>query len=97
METPTIPEEIKEVPMENEYMGDTDSYMEEVLTQPKIIEIKEEPIINEPVNIDESKNIKTMGVAASIGVALGAVSLGAHSIIKNKDEDKEEEDFGYNR
>ena len=100
IETPTVPveippEEIKEVPIENEYSGNND-YVEEIITQPEIIEIHEEPIVEETINIDTDRTVKTMGVAASIGVALGAVSLGAYSIIKNKNED-EDSDYGYDK
>ena len=100
IEPPTLPvevhpEEIDEVPIENQYSSNSD-YVEELITQPEIIEINEEPAIEKTINIDGDKTVKTMGVAASIGVALGAVSLGAYSIIKNKNDD-EESDYGYDK
>jgi hypothetical protein len=38
-----------------------------------------------------------MGIASGIGVALGAVSLGTHHIIKKKDDEGDNEDYGYNK
>ena len=90
VEVPTEPIiVIEEEPPVNEYL-------ENIVVRPK-----EQPKVVNTQNVVQDNNkdnvVKTMGIASGIGVALGAVSLGAHSIIKNKDEDKDEEDFGYNR
>ncbi len=61
-------------------------------------QIPNAPIIEEPVTIDEvssaqpkNKGVKTMGIAAGIGLAVGASALGAHALMKSKED--EEEDF----
>ncbi len=85
IETPIIQEEVK-VPNE---------YTEVAIEQPNIINISSNstPISNQPQ--PQKNSLKTMGIAASVGVALGAAALGAHTIMKDKEED--EEDYGYNK
>ena len=71
-----------------------EDYTESVIT---------EPIIDEPVTVKEveevqpeNKGLKTMGIAAGIGLTVGAAALGAHALVKDK-EDDDEEDYGYDK
>lgn len=76
-----------------------------------IIDTYEEPIIDEtPIEMPDTEieipteavksgnGLKTMGIAAGVGLAVGASALGAHTIIKSKeDAENEDEDFGYEK
>ncbi len=70
-------------------------YIEAPIEKAPIVNID---TLNKEVEVQpENKTLKTMGIASGIGMALGAASLGAHSIIKKKDEESEKEDYGYNK
>ena len=69
-----------------------------------------EPIINEPLNAEiipdeqpvipekkENKALKTMGIAAGIGMAAGAAALGAHVLMKDKEDEESDEEYGYDK
>ncbi len=71
-------------------------YTEVVYEKPKVVNISSTSSVT-PVQKEQSKSLRTMGIASGLGVAIGAASLGAHSIIKNKDEENEKEDYGYNK
>ena len=92
-----IPTEIDTIPWEIEPEPDTDIYYEpELETEEEIeIEIPPEEIID--VQPKKSNGIKTMGIAAGLGLAIGAAALGAHTIVKNKVDEDEEEDYGYEK
>jgi hypothetical protein len=38
-----------------------------------------------------------MGIASGVGLAVGALALGAHAIIKKDEKELDEEDFGYDK
>ena len=38
-----------------------------------------------------------MGIASGVGLALGATALGTHSVLKKKDDDFDEEDYGFDK
>ena len=92
-----IPTEVETIPWEIEPEPDTDIYYEpELETEEEIeIEIPPEEIID--VQPKKSNGIKTMGIAAGVGLAIGAAALGAHTIVKNKVDEDEEEDYGYEK
>ncbi len=70
------------------------NYKEDIIQIPD----EPEPVIIEPQEAPkENKSLKAMGIASGIGVAIGAVALGAHTIIKNKEDDETESDYGYNK
>ena len=72
-------------------------YIESELPQkPPIVEIApqvEQPISKSPL----STTIKSMGIASGVGLALGATALGTHSVLKKKDDDFDEEDYGFDK
>ncbi len=72
-------------------------YYEEIVKPPKIVKLSSNNVAPAETN-ENSRVIKTMGVAAGVGVALGAVSLGAHEIIRKKeDEEDENKDYGFEK
>ena len=90
-ETPAEPAVI-----ENELSSTSNNeYFEAQISKP-IEVVNEEPSVTH-VDTKSNNSLKTMGIASAVGVTLGAVSLGAHSIIKNKDDEEEKEDYGYNK
>ncbi len=96
-------------PVEENINTTADPIVEEtVLDVPETInEYTETPYVkpvvsnDQPVvNVEEPKanpSLKTMGIASGLGVAVGAAALGAHTIMKNKDDEDTEEDYGYNK
>ncbi len=80
---------IEEPTLENEYME-----VAYEKPQPQIVNLSS---TSTPIQKEQSKSLRTMGIASGLGVVLGAASLGAHSIIKSKDEENEKEDYGYNK
>ena len=45
---------------------------------------------------NDNSGMKKMGISSAIGLAVGATGLAAHTVLKNKDEE-ENEDFGYSK
>ncbi len=88
-EMETIPEEIYTEP---------EDYSEPFMEPDTEIFIDDD-IIDDPLPEPQKKGngIKTMGVAAGLGLAIGAAALGAHAIIKSKEDDDEESDYGYEK
>ncbi len=88
-EMETIPEEIYTEP---------EDYSEPFMEPDTEIFIDDD-IIDDPLPEPQKKGngMKTMGVAAGIGLAIGAAALGAHAIIKSKEDDDEESDYGYEK
>ena len=69
-------------------------YYEPEIQKPPVVEITPEA---EQI-VKPGTGVKTMGAASGVGVAIGALALGAYSIMKNKDKhDEEEEDYGYDK
>jgi len=87
------PEELPVDPIE----PPTDNYIEPIIPEPITEAIPIEPIEPEPVTPKKGNGLKTMGIAAGVGLAVGASALGAHTIMKSKEEASEEEDFGYEK
>ena len=72
----------------------SEEYIEPIYEDPT--EMVTVPIIDtEPVS--KGNGLKTLGITAGVGVALGAAALGAHAIIKNKEENDEDSDYGYEK
>ena len=80
---------------------------EEVVIEP-VSSDYQEAIINEPPKVEpiaeqvedstkDNKGLKTMGIASGIGLAVGAAALGAHTMVKNKEDEESEEDYGYDK
>ena len=65
----------------------------------------EEYIVDEVAPIEDAtqesqkqeNNLKTMGIATGIGLAVGASALGAHTIIKSKEGGDTDDDYGYGK
>ena len=61
------------------------------------------PIDLDPIEIPtdaptpSNNGLKTMGIAAGVGLAVGASALGAHTIMKSKEDDEGDDDFGYEK
>ena len=101
----TKPEEPEIIDTQDEILTDP-GYVE-----PEIEDDYFEPSIDEdpvPIDLDpieiptdptpkQGNGLKTMGIAAGIGLAVGASALGAHTIMKSKEDDYEEDDFGYEK
>ena len=59
--------------------------------------------MDEEIPVDEIKEsqpktnsaMKSLGIAAGIGLAVGASALGAHTLMKSKEDDEDEEDYDY--
>ena len=45
----------------------------------------------------KGNGLKTMGIAAGIGLAVGASALGAHTVMKSKEDNEEDDDYGYEK
>ncbi len=92
----TLEEEVVgDVVVDNPILEDTvlNDFSEKAIEEP-LIETPVTPAEIEQVSTNNDKSIKTMGISAAIGLAVGAAALGAHSIIKSKDdEDVENYDF----
>ena len=88
-EMETIPEEIYTEP---------EDYSEPFMEPDTEIFIDDD-IIDDPLPEPQKKGngMKTMGVAAGLGLAIGAAALGAHTIIRSKEDDDEESDYGYEK
>ena len=72
-----------------------DEYMEQPFTKPEDIP---QEIVETPAVVKNSDNsLKTMGIAGGIGIVLGSAALGAHTILKNKDEEESDNDYGYDK
>ncbi len=70
-------------------------YLEDEVVEPVVID---DLTSNEPTDENIKMNTKTMGIASGIGLALGAAALGAHSIIKSKEEKEDEDkDYGFEK
>ena len=101
----TKPEEAEIIDTQDEILTDP-GYVE-----PEIEDDYFEPSIDEepvPIDLDpieiptetvpkQGNGLKTMGIAAGIGLAVGASALGAHTIMKSKEDDYEEDDYGYEK
>ena len=60
-----------------------------------VIPSVEQPVLEPLTPSPDRRNLKTMGIATGVGLALGATALGVHSALKSKEES--EEDYGYNK
>ena len=102
-ETPTLPVEnpTEELPIETEPIIEEpsiDEYEEPIIEEPTIDEYDIDiDIPTEPEPTKKNNGIKTMGIAAGIGLAVGASALGAHTIIKSREDDDEDADYGYEK
>ena len=102
-ETPTLPVEnpTEELPIETEPIIEEpsiDEYEEPIIEEPTIDEYNIDiDIPTEPEPTKKNNGIKTMGIAAGIGLAVGASALGAHTIIKSREDDDEDADYGYEK
>jgi hypothetical protein len=100
--TPLTTKETKEVVPEAD-----ETVVDSVIEEPQIDEYTEQPLIKpedipeieEKVAVVKNKDnsLKTMGIASGIGVLLGSAALGAHTIMKNQEEDESSEDYGYDK
>ena len=71
-----------------------DDYSETNIIEPII---HEDNVISKMVQeTNDNSGMKKMGISSAIGLAVGATGLAAHTVLKNKDED-ENEDFGYSK
>ena len=85
-----------EAPVYEEPVIEDDYFENEIPTEITVDEIiPDEEIAN---NQTKGKGMKTLGIAAGIGLAVGASALGAHAIMKNKEEDEDDyDDYGYEK
>ena len=73
-----------------------DDYQEPIIDE--VIEPIEDEIIITTEPAKKGNGLRTMGIAAGVGLAVGASALGAHTIMKNKEqEDEGDEDYGYEK
>ncbi len=73
-----------------------DDYQEPIIDE--VIEPIEDEIIITTEPVKKGNGLRTMGIAAGVGLAVGASALGAHTIMKNKEqEDEGDEDYGYEK
>ena len=81
----------------NEEMPVVDDYSE-FAPSDQLIDTSD--IVTEPIpETKENKTVKTLGIAAGVGLAVGASALGAHTMMTSNEDDKveEEEDYGYDK
>ena len=90
--SPEIVDTPEEVIIDDTGLSD---YQEAAIEAPIVEE--QVPVVETPASTHDNKGLKSMGIASGIGMAVGAVALGAHSIIKNKEKQDEEEDYGYDK
>ena len=72
-----------------------EDYMESFVDNgniPIIEDTGEVTVATSPKN--ENRTLRSLGIAAGVGLAAGTAALGAHSMMKSK-EDYEDEDYGY--
>ena len=72
-----------------------DEYMEQPFIKPE--DVPQEIVANPSVVKNKDKSLKTMGIAGGIGVLLGSAALGAHTILKNKEDEESTDDYGYDK
>jgi hypothetical protein len=72
-----------------------DYFEQEIPTEISIQEIVPEEEITQTQT--KGKGMKTLGIAAGIGLAVGAAALGAHAVVKSKEEDDDYDDYGYEK
>ena len=72
-----------------------EEYLEPEIPTEINVEVQEEVI--ETPQPKKSNGVKTMGIAAGVGLAVGASALGAHAIMKNKENEESDEDYGYDK
>ena len=94
-----VKESVKKVLDENVAVAlNYDEYEEPIIEEPTIDEYNIDiDIPTEPEPTKKNNGIKTMGIAAGIGLAVGASALGAHTIIKSREDDDEDADYGYEK
>ena len=97
LEKPSEPEIVEDIIPEEPIVDEpiVSDYIEPAIEAP----IEEAPVEIEPVPT-ETKNtsgLKAMGIASGIGLAVGGAALGAHSIMKSKDDEDTDEDYGYDK
>ncbi len=102
---------VEEKPTEPAFVDTQEELPTEVYVEPSIEEDYFEQEIPTEISIQEivpeeeitqtqtkGKGMKTLGIAAGIGIAVGAAALGAHTIVKNKEEDDDDyDDYGYEK
>ncbi len=88
-----------------------ENIVEDIIEDEPIIDDYQEPEIIENINVEEevpedeiivsqtkeNNGLKALGVAAGVGLAVGAAALGAHTMMKKNEEDDEYEDYGYEK
>ncbi len=100
---PTEPEMVETEPIteietipEETIIEDPTDFDEEFYSEPEIIELDEaEEIIPTPSKKNNGSRI--MGIASGVGLVVGAAALGAHTILKNKDKEEDESEYGYDK
>ena len=86
---------IQNLPYE-EIIDPNSEFYETEIKQPEIVNL--DAIVEPTPAPQPDKSLRTMGVAAGVGVALGAAALGAHTIIQQKeDEEDEDKDYGFEK
>ena len=83
---------------------DTPAFEEPVIDDYTEPEIPTEVVLDEIIPEDEivksqpkNNGLKAMGIAAGVGLAVGAAALGAHTMMKKSEEDDEYDDYGYEK
>ena len=71
-----------------------EDYMESFVDNDIPTVIEENEVVIPKTHGKEDRTLRTLGIAAGIGLAAGAAALGAHELMKSK-EDYEDEDYGY--
>ena len=73
-----------------------EDYIESFVDNNDINNESNNEVVNDIPNTQKGGNrtLRSLGIAAGVGLAAGAVALGAHSMMKSK-EDYEDEEYGY--
>ncbi len=87
-----LPDEVIEEPIIEEPI--IEDFSEQLTIEPEPEEVVIPEVQSEPQK--DNKTMKTMGIAAGIGLAVGGAALGAHQMMKAQDDD-EDDDYGYDK
>ncbi len=91
VDEPVIEEPIIEEPVIDEPI--IDDFSEPIIEEPIVEEVIP---TEEPATPQKDNSTKVLGIAAGVGLAVGAAALGAHTIMKSKDDDEDDNgDYGY--